>query len=237
MLKDRQKSILEAAILEHIKTARPVSSQELLKNTRLNVSTATVRNDMLSLDKQGYLEQPHTSAGRVPTDKGYRFFVDNMDNEAVLTKSEDKLFARLLNISDADEFIKEFGRAVSHISGIFTAVGAREDEIFYETGFSELLDEPEFRKPDSIKTFGRLVDALDEELHNFFDVNDGNDLEERVFIGQENPWEEARNYSMFLSSWCHPAGFNGFLAMIGPRRTDYKKHKAIIKSVKKLKNA
>ena len=76
MLEERQKSILEAVIQEHIRTARPVASRELLEKFQFGISPATVRSDMLKLDDMGYLRQPHTSAGRIPTDKGYRFFLD-----------------------------------------------------------------------------------------------------------------------------------------------------------------
>src|SRR3989338_426955 len=91
MLKDRQKSILNAVIEDYIETAKPVASADLVKKFRFGVSPATVRNEMLTLGDLGYLEQPHTSAGRVPTDKGYRFFVDNLSAIFPLTGTEEKL--------------------------------------------------------------------------------------------------------------------------------------------------
>ena len=88
MLKERQKSILNAAIREYIHTARPVASRDLVRKFQLGVSPATVRNEMLSLNELGYLEQPHTSAGRIPTDQGYRFFVDNLAEDLTLGAKE-----------------------------------------------------------------------------------------------------------------------------------------------------
>ncbi|MDD4363989.1 MAG: heat-inducible transcriptional repressor HrcA [Atribacterota bacterium] len=75
---DRMKSILNAVVYSYITTAEPISSEVIVKDYGLNVSSATIRHDMLSLEKMGYLKKPHTSAGRIPTDKGYRFYVDNL---------------------------------------------------------------------------------------------------------------------------------------------------------------
>lgn len=77
-LDQRKASILEAVVAEHVDTAQPVGSSSVTQNAKLEVSPATVRSEMVALERQGYLTQPHTSAGRVPTDKGYRYFVDHL---------------------------------------------------------------------------------------------------------------------------------------------------------------
>jgi heat-inducible transcriptional repressor len=76
-LDDRKAAILRAIVEEHIETAQPVGSQRIARQRGLGVSSATVRNEMTVLEREGYLAQPHTSAGRVPTDRGYRYFVDH----------------------------------------------------------------------------------------------------------------------------------------------------------------
>jgi len=78
MLDDRKTAILRAVVEEYIATAQPVGSSHIAASDGVQVSSATVRNDMAFLEQEGYLAQPHTSAGRIPTDKGYRFFVDNL---------------------------------------------------------------------------------------------------------------------------------------------------------------
>lgn len=78
MLDDRKTAILGAVVQEYIATAQPVGSTHISSAPNINVSSATVRNEMAMLESEGYLIQPHTSAGRIPTDKGYRFFVDNL---------------------------------------------------------------------------------------------------------------------------------------------------------------
>src|SRR5205085_12404 len=77
-LDERKAAILRAVVTEYIETAQPVGSQRVAQAPEVSVSSATVRNEMATLEREGYLVQPHTSAGRVPTDKGYRFFVDQL---------------------------------------------------------------------------------------------------------------------------------------------------------------
>ncbi|MGH3578586.1 MAG: HrcA family transcriptional regulator, partial [Mycobacterium sp.] len=78
MLDERKAAILRAVVKEYIETAVPVGSSHVTRSPDVDVSAATVRNEMVSLEHEGYLTQPHTSAGRIPTDKGYRFFVDQL---------------------------------------------------------------------------------------------------------------------------------------------------------------
>ena len=229
MLKERQKSILDAVVRSYIRTARPVSSDEIIREFQFGVSPATMRSEMAKLDEMGYVAQPHTSAGRVPTDKGYRFFVDHLVLDATLSGSEEDLINGVFRIAAEDEFVKELSKIMSRLSGIFAAVGAFGDDIFYETGFSEVLDEPEFQEAGYVKTFGRVVDALDEKVENLMERCDARGGS--IFIGSENPLKEARDYSMMISSWEHPRGFSGFFTMVGPKRTNYQKHKAILHSM------
>jgi heat-inducible transcriptional repressor len=88
MLDERKATILRAVVTEYIETAQPVGSGHVAKSTEVSVSSATVRNDMAALEAEGYLAQPHTSAGRVPTEKGYRFFVDQLGGPGRLGATE-----------------------------------------------------------------------------------------------------------------------------------------------------
>ena len=80
MLDERKTAILSAVVQEYITTAQPVGSTHIAEAPAISVSSATVRNEMAVLEQEGYLVQPHTSAGRIPTDKGYRFFVDHLEH-------------------------------------------------------------------------------------------------------------------------------------------------------------
>lgn len=230
-LKERQKSILGAAILEHIKTTKPVASQELAKNFRLGAGSATVRNEMLRLDQLGYLEQPHTSAGRVPTDKGYRFFVDNLLAETNLRDSEKKAIKEIFkDLDDQEDFIKELSKVLAHFTGSLAGAGIFGEDVFYESGLAEVLKEPEFQEREFIQQFGQLVDNLEENLQDF--LADQNLDSEQIFIGKENPFAEAHNCAMIISSWEHPRGFRGFISLIGPRRTNYSKKISLTRYLK-----
>ncbi|MGQ0832238.1 MAG: heat-inducible transcriptional repressor HrcA [Microthrixaceae bacterium] len=88
MLDERKAAILRAVVEEYIDTAQPVGSAHVVRSSGVKVSSATVRNDMATLEQEGYLRQPHTSAGRIPTEKGYRFFVDNLGSPAALRGSD-----------------------------------------------------------------------------------------------------------------------------------------------------
>src|SRR3546814_11716895 len=88
MLDDRKAAILRAVVEEYIDTAQPVGSAHVVKAADVKVSSATVRNDMATLENEGYLRQPHTSAGRIPTEKGYRFFVDHLGQPAALRRTD-----------------------------------------------------------------------------------------------------------------------------------------------------
>lgn len=89
----RRQQILKIVITEYTRTAQPISSKELANKHGLGVSSSTIRNDLAALEKQGLLTHPHTSAGRIPTDAGYRYFVENLLSDAVLP-SEDKIEIR-----------------------------------------------------------------------------------------------------------------------------------------------
>ena len=228
MLKERQKIILEAVIREYIRTARPIASAELLEDLDLEISPATVRNEMLRLDDLGYLEQPHTSAGRVPTDQGYRFFVDHTVGSAPLERSERNRIRTLFENDTLEDFARECSRTISRMTRAFTAIGI-DDDVLTDRGFTEMLDEPEFQDIDRVKQFGRLIDLLDEDMQTLTEDN-----EERIFIGAENPLKEARPYTMMISHWQHPKGFNGFLAIVGPKRMNYQKNISLIRYLNSL---
>ncbi|MBA3655395.1 MAG: heat-inducible transcription repressor HrcA [Actinobacteria bacterium] len=88
MLDERKSAILRAVVEEYIETAQPVGSAHVVRASGIDVSSATVRNDMVVLEREGYLTHPHTSAGRIPTDKGYRFFVDQLTPTGTLDPNE-----------------------------------------------------------------------------------------------------------------------------------------------------
>jgi heat-inducible transcriptional repressor len=126
MLSDRQKNILQAIIEEYINTAEPVSSASILEKYQLDCSSATIRNDMSELEKLGYLEKPHTSAGRIPSVKGYRFYVDKLLNDENITVQEIQYIKENLTtkVSEIEDLTKIATTTLSEITHYTTvAIG------------------------------------------------------------------------------------------------------------------
>lgn len=125
MLDDRKRRILQAIIEEYIGTAEPVSSASILKNYDINLSSATIRNEMSDLEQIGYLEKPHTSAGRVPSAKGYRFYVDELLKEDNLSYDEisyirQRLQTKVDAIEDLTKIASNTISEITHYTSIAT---------------------------------------------------------------------------------------------------------------------
>ena len=106
MLDERKKRVLQVIVEEYIKTAEPVSSNAIMNLEGLEYSSATIRNEMAELEKMGYLEKPHTSAGRIPSAKGYRYYVDELLQEDKITLEEIKTI--LSNKGETQVFEKKY---------------------------------------------------------------------------------------------------------------------------------
>jgi len=117
MLDDRKLAVLRAIVEDYVSTNEPVGSKALADRHNLRVSPATVRNDMRDLEEQGYITQPHTSAGRVPTDKGYRLFVDRLSQVKPLTGAERRAIETFLaGAGDLDEIVTRTVRLLAQLT-------------------------------------------------------------------------------------------------------------------------
>ena len=128
MLDNRKKRILQAIVDEYINTAEPVSSGSIVNKYGLDFSSATIRNEMAELEKVGYLDKPHTSSGRVPSAKGYRFYVDELINEDDISLEEIKYISSKLEtkVNEIEELTKIATNTISEITHYTTvAIGAR----------------------------------------------------------------------------------------------------------------
>lgn len=136
-INDREKEILRLVVHDFILTAKPVSSRWLHKNYKLGYSPATIRNVMMDLEERGYLEQPHVSAGRVPTNLGYRFYVDSLMKPERLTSREKKIILKDLNIvsSDINHILERASQVLARIS---KQLGVVLIPHFYEGIFEKL---------------------------------------------------------------------------------------------------
>lgn len=123
-LNDRKIKILEAIITDYVATAEPVGSRTIAKKYDLGISPATIRNEMSDLEEMGLIEQPHTSAGRIPSQNGYRMYVDNMMHKRVLTNDEIEFLknAISLNVNRVEYLMQQTAKALSMLTSYTTIV-------------------------------------------------------------------------------------------------------------------
>ena len=247
---ERQTEILNRLIQEYIDSARPVSSQLLEKKYDFSICPAMIRIEMQKLTDQGFIQQPHTSAGRVPTDKGYRFFVDNL--LAHLNFPQEKFGGLKKEISELEDIFqkaeKDIFKLASRLtkflaeqSSNFTILNLLERDFFWKEGWEEILKEPEFEEKDLISNFTELLESFEENIENL-KINpvrnrrflNGVNSGIKIYIGKENPFSKTKDFSI-ISSRCHlPEGEEGIISLLGPKRMAYDKNISLINSLTKL---
>ncbi len=216
MLTDRQSKILAAIIEQYAEVAAPVGSSLLAKV--FNVSSATIRAEMFHLEEKGFIKQPHTSAGRIPTDKGYRLYVNNLAKalpESAENRSERALTARVeggglpeRTIRNAVDTLVE----LTHNLGLAT-IGNQ----LYMSGLSNLFGQPEFIHPGQVQEVARLLDNLEPWLK---EAAPNKPLS--VYIGQENPIGGSAGCSLIISRFRSPFSDKSYIGTLGPTRQSYK---------------
>jgi len=231
-METRLQKILSAIVEEYTNTAVPVGSKVLKVKYGFETSPATIRNDMAELEEKGYLYQPHTSAGRIPTDKGYRYFVEEIMRDQKLTLTEQrKLQAQMLKLKAQNQRLsRTTAKLLSSLTGSLAITGNKKD--IADFGISELLSAPEFQEIDEFCRIAEVLDYIDENVESILrNLKNG---ETKIYIGQENPIKKIPNCSMIVSPYKTKEGEKGVLAIIGPKRMKYAKNKSLLDYVKKL---
>ncbi|MFA6358064.1 MAG: hypothetical protein WCY09_05295 [Candidatus Omnitrophota bacterium] len=215
----RRKSVLNSAINRYIKNAVPVASEDIAEE--FDLSSATIRNIFSELDESGYLKHPYTSGGRVPTDRGYRYYVDFLIQQMELVDNEkQRIFKdckrKMRRLDDALENTSEVISEITHYAGIVSFL-EWQDKIFYK-GISRILDQPEFKDADKIRLLVRLI----EDKKRLLDIiNRDFSGKVRVYIGSELGFPEMENCSLIVSSFNLKNQPSGRLAVLGPMRMEY----------------
>lgn len=233
-MNERQTKILSAVVELYTKSALPVGSQALLERFRFPVSSATIRNDMVALEEAGYLYQPHVSSGRIPTDMGYRFYIEHGMKEERLSKEEEAHLKKELLVLEARHarLSRTTAKLLSALSGSLAVSGVVGRDEFYDFGMKELIEEPEFQQLDEVCRLVEALDSIDEKLDALLSkMKDG---ETKIFIGSENPIPEISNCSMVVSPYRNAEGDRGVLAIIGPKRMRYAKNKSLLEYMKRM---
>lgn len=222
-LTQRQIEILRAIIEEYINTAEPVGSETLEKKYNLSASPATIRNEMVRLSELDYLKKPHSSAGRVPTPEGMKFYVKELMREKELSTVEEVALKE--NVWDYRErmqrFLKEATKSLANKTGVVAIATSNEGDI-YCSGFANILDMPEFYDIDITKT---LLSALDEYdyFHTICQRLESEEVEEEIHIlmGDDLGSRLRGPYSFVFTRYETPLHGSGEIGVIGPVRLNY----------------
>lgn len=225
----RQQKILKAIIEKFIQTASPIGSQLIYEEYDLNVSPATIRNEMALLEKQGYIAQPHTSAGRVPTSMAYRLFVDQLKfNLELLNTAKEEIetlrLERRLNL--AKEKLHEMVSilaTLTHNVSFATVPGSQG--LFY-MGISNVLKQPEFRSNPAEAT--QVIEVLENRFSQILSQLEVTD-EPSFYIGEENIIPEIQSCSVLVQLYRYK-GYKGVMGILGATRMNYAYNMAALQS-------
>ena len=218
-------------IEEYAETAAPVGSMTMAK--LFGVSPATIRAEMARLEAMGLIAQPHTSAGRVPTDAGYRFYVNHMNENTVASeesfesRSMHALEKRVTSQSRADAAIRGAVDSLVELTGNLglATIGGQ----LYLSGMSRLFTQPEFMDYERVQAVAKLLDNLEPWLR---EAAPGEPL--NIFIGHENPIGKNSEVSLIISKFQSPFSDNSYIGVLGPTRQNYFRVMSLVKYAGKM---
>lgn len=233
-ISERQKNILDTIIREYVESARPVSSVYLGEKYDFGICPASIRIEMQKLTDDGFLCQPHTSAGRVPTDKGYRFFVDMLlDSEKPLAGGTGELDFVAEGIEqDFEDIFKlanSLTRSLAQASSSLVLGYLRQEDVFWKEGWEDLLQNPEFGQRESIENFINYLSYLENEVRN-----NKSEAKLDINIGKENRFPKADEFSAMTFVLQPAEETEVTLSIVGPKRMAYERNIALTNEILKL---
>lgn len=228
-MESRKEAILDAIVREYVETGIPVGSVVISKKYDFPYSPATIRAEMAELERMGYLTHPHTSAGRVPTEWGYRYFVNMLEAEKSMMAPSGVVASKRIGAMH-DRFERRLESASQVLSELTSSIAFAgfTGEIFTH-GLGYLFSQPEFADPFKVIKAAEIIDNLNElvgELPDSFDT--------QIYIGSEAPIGKAAGCSMIISQFRTPYGGTGVLGVVAPMRMSYPKAIAAIKEVRRV---
>lgn len=233
---ERQKQILFAIIEEFAEVATPVGSVTLAK--LFDVSSATIRAEMARLEEAGLITQPHTSAGRVPTDAGYRFYVNSLTEQhenalrepsrmlgsgtSMPNRNIHALEVRVNSQERTDYAIRSAVDMLAELTGNL-GLGTIGEQL-YLSGISRLFSQPEFLDNSKIQDVAKLLDNLEPWLR---EARPGEPL--NIFIGHENPIGKSSGVSLIISRFRSPYSDSSYIGVLGPTRQNYAETMSLVR--------
>lgn len=214
----RQEKILAAIVEQYAEVAVPVGSS--LMTRAFGVSSATIRSEMAELESSGYIKQPHTSAGRVPTDRGYRYYVNQLAETGLIKSTAENRAERALTARVSGGGVPEhtIRNTVDTLVELTNNLGlATIGDQLYMSGLSHLFGQPEFMHPGQVQEVAKLVDNLEPWL---YEAAPNEPLS--VYIGRENPIGGGAGCSLIISRFRSPFSDRSYIGVLGPTRQSYR---------------
>lgn len=219
-------------IRDYIESARPVSSQYLEERYDFGICPATIRNEMQKLTDMGFLRQPHTSAGRIPTDMGYRLFVDSLMQK----EAHPAVSLELEAVPDIEKEFEDLFRLANSLTQSLAQASSslvlgylRREDVLIKEGWEDLLQNPEFNERELVADFIDYLSYLEDNVKTYSGTS-GLD----IYIGLENRFPKAEEFST-ITFLCQPAeNEEVVLSIVGPKRMAYEKNIALTNKILEL---
>lgn len=222
----RQEQLLTLVIEKYIETAQPIGSKFLVSDAGLELSEATVRNELRELEEEGYLTHPHTSAGRIPTENGYKHYLSKIEwSKLKLNKKEGEILESFFTIEDIIQAKKNLSKSLAAITQETVIFAFTQHSIYY-TGLSNLFSKPEFVELGIVGDVSQVFDRCEDCIPAFYNLVT-EDI--KYFIGNEHP------FGNMLSAMSFKFG-DSLITLLSPLRTNYKHNYALLQVVKELLN-
>ncbi len=219
-LTPRQTKILQAIVEEYVASGIAVGSETIDKKYKLGVSPATVRNEMVKLIEMGYLKQPHTSAGRVPTTKAFRLYIGEIMKEKQLSVREEVSIKQQLwdQRNDYERLMRHAVLLLADTTQLLSIAITGDDDVFY-AGAAHILDIPEFYDIDVTKTVLTLMDRHQALLTMFREATSNNPV--KVMLGEELGLHYLEACGFVFTGYDAGKYGQGMIGIIGPSRLNY----------------
>lgn len=230
-ISQRQAKILAALVKLNCETGQPIASKDLVDTYDFGLSSATIRNEMAELERMGLIRQPHTSAGRVPTDEGFRYFVNQLMDKVKLTMREQETLRE--EIVKLQAVNAEIGRRLAKMLTAHTSQAsfAIFPEEVSSVGLSKVLQNPSLPAEDA-KEIAEFFDNLDDYADQMLSEYSGEQAQ--AFIGKELKLSKRSDYSMIVTGLQLPSGKKGVIGLIGPKAMQYQKNMSLMEYITKL---
>ena len=219
-LTERHQKLLKAIIEEFIESGEPVGSQNLVEKYSLKVSPATVRNEMVRLTQMGYLTQPHTSAGRQPTNIGLRFYIDALMGESELPVLQEVSLKQQIwqDRFEIDRMLYRSVSALAEVVGSMVLI-ATEDSRIFSSGAVKVLDYQEFFDIDVTRAALHLCDQPELLLSFLGKVTE--EGKTHILLGEEIGLSNLSNCGVVFAPFTAKDGLKGILVVLGPSRMKF----------------